>query len=269
MSSRCIGLNRIISPSLSLPDFIQLAVDVGATSIELRNDLKGVSIYDNMDPNVVKQMCKDAQIQIESINALQRFNDIEPRIEELKLLIDDAQAIGCKAIVLCPINGIADDEDRALYLEQATKALSAYGPLLKEAGLLGYVEPLGFRQSSLRTKKDAVSAIEQSGFAEYYRLTHDTFHHHLAQEEMFFAKQTGLVHLSGVQTAKPIDSMLDCDRVFITKQDKLGNREQIQRLMKEGFEGVFSFEPFAAQVQELSTEELKRALKESIQLLFP
>lgn len=268
MSNRCIGLNRIINPSLSLPDFIQLAVDVKATSIELRNDLKGVSIYDNMEPDSVIQMCKDAQIQIESINALQRFNDTVPRLEEMKMLIDEAKAIGCKAIVLCPINGIAENEDRTRYVQQATNALSLYGPLFKEAGLLGYVEPLGFKQSSLRTKKDAVSAIKQCGFAECYRLTHDTFHHHLAQEEMFFAKQTGLVHLSGVQTAKPIDSMLDCDRVFITKQDQLGNREQIQRLIKEGFAGVFSFEPFAAEVQELSTEELKKALKESMQLLF-
>ena len=85
---------------------------------------------------------------------------------------------------------------------------------------------------------------------------HDTFHHHLAGETEFFPERTGIVHISGV--ADPdvaIEEMLDPHRVLVDDADRLENVPQIRELLARGFEGPFSFEPFAPEVHALTDAE--------------
>ncbi len=74
---------------------------------------------------------------------------------------------------------------------------------------------------------------------------------------------TGLVHISGVTDPDvTISAMRDPHRVLVDADDRLGNVEQMRALIDQGYEGMFSFEPFAAEVQQL--EDPGAALKDSM-----
>ncbi len=47
---RRFALNRITCPSLGLEDFFRLAAELGLSKVELRNDLPGGRIVDDMPP---------------------------------------------------------------------------------------------------------------------------------------------------------------------------------------------------------------------------
>ena len=51
------ALNRMVAPRLSLVDFLDMAVSLGADAIEIRNDLKGIEIEDGTPPQVVREQC--------------------------------------------------------------------------------------------------------------------------------------------------------------------------------------------------------------------
>lgn len=51
------ALNRMVAPRLSLESFVDLAVELGADAIEIRNDLKGIEIEDGTAPEVVRDLC--------------------------------------------------------------------------------------------------------------------------------------------------------------------------------------------------------------------
>ena len=108
-------------------------------------------------------------------------------------------------------------------------------PMLRARGLVGLVEPLGFPVSSLRTKRQALDAIDAAGAADVYQLVHDTFHHHLAGETEFFPDRTGIVHISGVvDPAVEVDAMLDPHRVLVDPGDRLENLAPDPRLWSGG-----------------------------------
>ena len=108
----------------------------------------------------------------------------------------------------------------------------------------------------MRTKRQAVQAIDEAGGGDVYRLVHDTFHHHLAGETEFFPERTGIVHISGVVDPDvAVDDMLDPHRVLVDDADRLENVPQIRQLVALGFDGPYSFEPFAREVQELADPE--------------
>lgn len=262
-----IAINRILCPSLSLVKFIRLAEDIGVEAIELRNDLTGTSLTDQLTTLEVRKLCEKSNISVHTINALQRFNNSSPNINGLERLLAKAKALGCKAVVLCPINGIEQDKDESCYITQATQALKAFGPLFEQNKIQGYIEPLGFQGSTLRTKASAWEAIQASGFSHCYKLVHDTFHHHLSGETEYYAKLTGLVHLSGVRPGKKKDELVDSDRILVDSDDVLGSKEQVHALQESGYDGLYSFEPFSSSVQVLSYEELKTALQQSIMYL--
>ena len=136
-------------------------------------------------------------------------------------------------------------------------------PILDARGLTGLVEPLGFPVSSLRLKAEAIRAIEAAGGKGTYKLVHDTFHHHLAGETEFFPEWTGLVHISGVtDPSVAVDDMLDAHRVLVDGQDRVENLPQIRALLDAGFEGPYSFEPFATEVHDLA--DPAQALRDSL-----
>ncbi len=240
------ALNHITTPKLSVEAFFALARKLGITEVELRNDTPDV--VNSVAPEAVKAAAAQAGVEIVSINALYPFNvwsgDLPARAVALA---DYARAAGAKALVMCPLNDGAPVSHADL-----VAALKAMAPILRERGLIGFVEPLGFPISSMRTKRQAVAAIDAAGGGDVYRLVHDTFHHHLARETEFFPERTGIVHISGVVDPDvAVDDMLDPHRVLVDAADRLENLAQIRELVALGFDGPYSFEPFAREVQDL------------------
>lgn len=251
------AINHIAAPGLAPADFFAMARRLGATEVEIRNDTPDVT--GRWTPEAVKDAAGEAGVTILSINALYPFNlwsgDLPARAEALA---DYAAACGARAVVMCPLN-----DGRPVGHSRTVAALEAFAPLLRARGLGGLVEPLGFPVSSMRTKGEAVAAIEEAAGWDVYRLLHDTFHHHLSGETAIYPRRTGLVHISGVaDPAVAVAAMLDAHRVLVDDRDRLENVAQIRALSAGGYEGPFSFEPFAAEVLELADPET--ALADSI-----
>jgi len=251
------AINHITAPKLSLEEFFATARNLGLTEVEIRNDLPDV--VGTVDPAAVKAAAEKAGVTIISINALYPFNawsgDLPARAVAMA---DYAAASGAKALVMCPLN-----DGTAVSFDDLVAALKAMKPILEERGLTGLVEPLGFPVSSLRTKAEAIKAIDAADGGDVYKLVHDTFHHHLAGETEFFPERTGLVHISGVvDPTVSVADMLDAHRVLVDGGDRLENIAQIRALEAAGYDGPYSFEPFAAEVHEL--EDPVAAVKDSI-----
>lgn len=246
------ALNHITTPGLRPAEFFALARELGMAGTEIRNDLDGNAIVDGTPPVEIVTAAQAAGVDILTINALQRFNEWTPeRATEAENLADYAAACGARALVLVPTN---DETGREDGVRQANlrAALAGLAPILAERGLLGFVEPLGFEACSLRNKSEAVAAIKDTAGGEVFRLVHDTFHHHLAGEDAIFPEMTGLVHISGVSDPSvSVSDMRDSHRVLVDAEDRLGNVAQIAALIESGYDGVLSFEPFAAEVQAL------------------
>jgi 2-keto-myo-inositol isomerase len=264
-------LNRIISPQLPLPEFFQFASDLGFESVELRNDLAGKEILDGLPDDTVRNLLNVARIKPLTINALYPFEDVrtlDANLAKLKWLIAEAKRINCSQIVLCPLNEAGDPRSPAQRADQLVTTLNAFGPLFAEAKMTGLVEPLGFSVSALRTKKEALAGISQCDYPGSYKLLHDTFHHYLGEETDFFPAETALVHVSGVLPGKARSAIADSDRVLVTGDDILDNRGQVATLLKSGYTGPFSYEPFSQEVQNLPIATLKNNLQNSIRYLF-
>jgi 2-keto-myo-inositol isomerase len=271
-----IGLNRILFPTANLEEFFKLSSHMGLHKIELRNDLPGAGIIEPYSPEQVKALSQKYNIKILTINALQKFNlgAILPEVlQELKELIRLSVAIDCEAIVLVPNNDANDKRDSDVMMKEILAALKTFGPLFEDNGIWGYVEPLGFEECSLRSKVVALQAIQESG-CKNYKIVHDTFHHYLGpdtddtlRKNDYDISYTGLVHVSGVESNIPSNQFKDDHRILITDKDNLKNFEQLELLMKQGYKGNFSFEPFAKEVQRMETETLKAAINRSIEFI--
>lgn len=251
------AMNHIATPRLSVEDFFAMARRLGVTEVEIRNDLPDV--VDTVAPARVRAAADAAGVTILTINALYPFNvwagDLPDRAERLA---DYAADCGAGALVLCPLN----DGSKVAH-SRVVAALDALKPILEARGLTGLVEPLGFVTSSLRSKAEAIAAITEADEDGTYRLLHDTFHHHLAGEVLLYPHRTGLVHISGVSDpVLAVEQMLDAHRVLIDADDRLGNAAQVRALLEGGYDGPFSFEPFAAEVHALADPET--ALRTSI-----
>ena len=241
--------------------------------IELRNDLPGKEIIDDYSTEEIKELSKKYGVEILTINALQKFNlgtILPDTIEELKKLIALSSSIDCKAIVLCPNNDVDDKRSPDKIFKETVASLKAFGPLFQDSDMQGYLEPLGFEECSLRSLMTAMKAIQESGYSTY-KIVHDTFHHRLSPDTFDTIKNeydisyTGLIHISGTKCDMPINEYRDNHRVLVTKQDRLQTKEQLELLLKLGYEGNISFEPFSKSVQEMEIESLKSVIDNSIE----
>lgn len=244
------ALNHMVAPQLDLPAFFALARELGITDVEIRNDIAGRPMADGTHAARVKAAAEEADVAILTINALQRFNDwTSARETEAIALAQYARDCGALALILVPLNdgtGHASGERQ----RNVRTALRALSPILSGNGLVGLVEPLGFGTCSLRSKREAAEAISDVGGP--FKLTHDTFHHHLAGEPDLFPGLTGLVHISGVvDPMLSVAEMRDAHRVLVDSGDRLGNLEQIRALSEGGYLGPLSFEPFADELRAL------------------
>ncbi|MGG7517835.1 TIM barrel protein [Allorhizobium undicola] len=254
------AINHIAAPRLSVDDFFAMTRRLGSTEVEIRNDLPDV--MGTVDPAAVREAAARHGVTILSINALYPFNVWSGDLpERAKRMAAYAKACGAKALVMCPLN-----DGTPVSFEDVVAALKAMKPILEENGIIGLVEPLGFPISSLRKKSVAIDAIKAAGGEGVYKLMHDTFHHHLAGETEFYPEWTGLVHVSGVtDPAVTVDAMLDAHRVLVDGADRLENIPQVKALLAAGYEGPFSFEPFAEEVHAAADPE--GALRESIDFI--
>jgi 2-keto-myo-inositol isomerase len=257
------ALNHMVAPRTDIDSFFDLAKRLEIDGVEIRNDLKGTAIADGTAASVVRSAAEKHGVRIISINALQRFNDwTKERADEARDLADYAVACGAEALVLCPVNDWRFRPGEQARLDGLRQALSELLPLLSTRKLKGLVEPLGFPESSLRLKREAIEAIGATGGSATFRVVHDTFHHAISGEAAVFAAETGLVHISGVDDdAIQLASMRDAHRVLVGPGDRLDNLRQIAALTAAGYSGPFSFEPFAESVH--NTADIAAALKGS------
>ena len=251
------ALNHMVAPRLNHTAFFDLTRKLGLDRVEIRNDLKGVALADGTSAAEVGAAAKARGLRILSINALQRFNLWDDaRAAEAAALIAQAAASGAEALVLCPVNDVNYTPSPSERRDALRKALNGLKPMLKAAGIVGLVEPLGFAECSLRFKEEAVDAIEAIGGAGAFRLVHDTFHHFVAGEKKMFPGHTGLVHISGVtDRSATAATMRDPHRLLVDAADRIGNIAQLRALRAGGYSGAVSFEPFAASVHDSPTIE--------------
>jgi len=257
------ALNHMVAPRASAEALFGMAAELGLDAVEIRNDLAATAIADGTDAAVIRAGAARHGVRILSINALQRFNDwTGERAVEAQALADYAAASGAESLVLCPVNDWRFRPGERARLDGLRRALSELGAILRGRGIIGLVEPLGFAECSLRSKREAVEAIDATGGGETFRLVHDTFHHALAGESAVFPERTGLVHISGVEENDlPFSGMRDRHRVLVGPHDRLDNVGQVRGLIKGGYSGFFSFEPFAESVHALA--EVHSALRQS------
>jgi len=267
LAPTAFALNHIATPHLNCASFFDLARRVGLDIVEIRNDLAGVPIVDGTSPSIVRRQAQSAGVRILTINALQRFNEWnEHRAAEARELARYVRDCGAQALVLVPVNDASYRPGERGLAQRLREALRELKPILADAGVLGFLEPLGFEICSLRSKREALAAIDDIDGAAVFQLVHDTFHHYLSGETDIYPSRTGLVHISGVDDPSlMVADMRDAHRVLVDEHDVLGNIAQIGALRAGGYRGVFSFEPFAARIQE--APDIERRLRDSISLI--
>jgi len=260
-------VNRKIAPSLSIPQFFKLVSQLGIHNVELRNDMPGGRVTDDLSGDEVKALAGESGIRIVTINALYPFNQLnEEVLQRARQLLSDAQAVGAESLVLCPLN-----DGTPFSAADTISALKTLAPLFADAGIQGLVEPLGFPQSSLRSATQAQTLIREAGVP--FRLLIDTFHHHLFEdaeqtfEQAIDIQQIGLVHLSGVTDPRPVSELTDEERIMLTADDRLRSKEQVERLEKMGYTGLYAFEPFSSVMNSWQEADITREIRNSIQLL--
>ncbi len=262
-----LALNRMVMPRRRFAAFAAAARELGVTEVEIRNDLPGVEIADGTAPDTVRRQAASAGVNILAINALQRFDDWNTtRAAEAETLARYARGCGCAALVLCPVNDPADSRSAAERHSALCSALTGLAPILRSVGVRGLIEPLGFPQSALRTKRAALEAMRETGTGNDLALLHDTFHHYLSGEAELFPNQTGLVHASGVEDhALELNAIVDDHRVLVGCNDRLGTMSQLRQLTAAGYAGPVSLEPFAPSIRD--TPNILEELMHSMELL--
>jgi 2-keto-myo-inositol isomerase len=95
------------------------------------------------------------------------------------------------------------------------------------------VKTVGFEESALRRKSDAVTAMYDAAGENHFWLMHDTFHHYLSGEDIYFPDLTGFVQVSGVENSGvAVAEMRDKHRVLVGHADKIGNLKQLYTLLE-------------------------------------
>ncbi len=275
ITKKRFALNRIISPGMSLEEFFRFTSGLGLSKVELRNDINDGRILDGMDPAEAARMASEKNIRVISINALQKFNLAVVRAkarDELMQMLDIAAAITCPAIVLCPNNDPSDARSSEQRFAETVESLAVFGPFFEKAGILGYIEPLGFGISSLASLISARDAIKESGFG-CYKVLVDTFHHYIGPDSSdilgadYPVGLTGLVHISGVESDIPPSDYRDAHRVLVGPSDRMHSKKTMEALDRQGYVGDYSFEPFAVEIQALSGQALASAIRDSLEYL--
>ncbi len=259
-------LNHMVAPRLDYNEFFDLALRLGVNAVEIRNDIATAKMG-NKNAKAIGKLAKDKGITIINVNALQRWNQwSKAKADEAKKLAEYTALTGAKNLILVPTNDTKFKPSNEARLAGIRESLAHLKTILKDHGLIGCVEPLGFVECSLRLKAEAIAAINDVGGAKRFKVTHDTFHHFVAGEKQIFGAHTGLIHVSGVTDKKhDASTMRDPQRVLVDADDMIDNRGQVKRLFADGYKGYVSFEPFSAEVHK--EKAIARAIARSMDYL--
>jgi len=260
-------INRKIAPNLGIEPFFQLVHGLGLNKVELRNDMRSGKVTDDLSHEEVRELAQRYGLEIVTINAVYPFNQADDALlAKTEGLLKDANGVGAKALVLCPLN-----DGTPVSAEETIAALKKLAPLFAKYGVEGLVEPLGFPVSSLRSAVHAQALIRDASVP--FRLVLDTFHHHLyekAEDEFengIDIDNIGLVHLSGVEDTRPTAELTDEERIMLSEGDLLKSVAQVQRLERMGYRGVYALEPFSSIMESWSTADIEREIRQSLSLL--
>lgn len=240
---------------------LSLAVETDCIGVEVRNDLDG-DLFDGSEFALAGEAARDQGLRLLALSEVSAFNDMSDRAyESVERLAVAAKDCGAEAIILIPRNdGRAGTEKERI--KCLRESIVKFAPVLEKNNVLGFVEPLGFEQSSLRSKTEIVDVLEELDLTDRFKLVHDTFHHHLAGGGAVFPKHTGIVHVSGVvESNVPIEQLRDDHRVMVDGEDILYNIPQLHKLTANGYTGPVSVEVFSPQVHNLKNP--KAALLDS------
>ncbi|EOC1473999.1 TIM barrel protein [Cronobacter turicensis] len=256
-------VNRKIAPALDIPAFFKLVNRLGLNKVELRNDMASGKVTDDLSPEQVRELAARYEIEIVTINAVYPFNQRTPAVRELtESLLKDAQAVGAAGLVLCPLN-----DGTPVGPTETLAALQDLAPRFAEYGIDGLVEPLGFPQSSLRSAAEAQTLIRDASVP--FKLLIDTFHHALYPQAAQALSQVdvsmiGLVHLSGVNDPRPLETLTDDQRLMLMPDDRLNTVAQIKALEARGYQGIYAFEPFSSSMASWREADIEREIVNSI-----
>ncbi|MGI7008374.1 TIM barrel protein [Citrobacter braakii] len=261
-------INRKIAPTLSIDRFFKLVQRLGLNKVELRNDMPGGKVTDGLSYMQIAEMADKCGLDILTINAVYPFNQLnEETLKKTEGLLRDARGVGAKALVLCPLNDGTPISDAV-----TIAAIKQLSELFATFGIQGFVEPLGFPFSSLRSAVHSQHLIQEAGST--FKIMLDTFHHHLYEDaEKEFAAHIdiagiGLVHLSGVEDQRPTTKLTDEERVMLTDKDVMENYRQVKRLEEMNYRGDYSFEPFSSTLADWNEAEIEKQIEHSIELLL-
>jgi len=239
----------------SFANLLALASETGCIGVEVRNDLGG-ALFDGAQPVVAGQKASEHGLRLLTLSEVSAFNDMSDRaFESANELATIAAECGADAINLIPRN-----DGEAISSKTRTQCLRdtlvKFAPVLEQHGVVGFIEPLGFEQSSLRSKSEVIDVLTELELTDRYKLVHDTFHHHLVGGGPVFPEHTGMVHVSGVVAENlTASTMRDDHRVLVDKKDVLNNLEQLSSLYSNGYSGPVSVEAFASEIHNIDEPE--------------
>lgn len=253
----------------SFSALLNLADDLNCSGVEVRNDL-ATEIFDGLDGTAAADLAKEHGVRLLALAEVPAFNDKTHRA--IQAASDLAEmAAGCEAegIVLIPRNDGIESHDKTSRDERQQTlhwTLSRLIPVLETFDIKGFIEPLGFSSSSIRSKNEVADVINSLNAKDRFAIIHDTFHHALALEEELFPDHTAIVHFSGVRQAElTVSEMKDEHRELVDQDDVLNNTEQISQLRAAGYKGPFSCEAFSPAVHGLDNP--RAALSECFQYI--
>jgi len=244
-----LALNHLLVPHLPVADLLDLALALKVDAIEL-----SATCVDAGSLAGVRTLCRDRGIRLLALHALHAFDiwDDERRRRAL-VLCGQARDCGAEGLVLRPVKDPADPRSRAERVRGLRTALSALAPMLREHGLFGFVEPLGFESCALRHKRDAVESIKGIGGLDVFRLVHDCRQHRLSGEQALFPELTAIVHASAGIAGPGIPA------------DMADDAAQIRQLLAGGCSGHLAFAPPAEDGQ--GATDFRPLLAEHVRLL--
>ncbi|TPL10958.1 TIM barrel protein [Mesorhizobium sp. B2-4-14] len=259
------GLNRMCLPHRPLSEFLDLAVEVGAEAVELRNDLPGLEIADDRPLSEVRDLVQQSGLAIASVNCLEDFNALVDLSYAEKLITSTAE-LGAPFLVLCPLFLEGHGWSEAEAARNLRRGLKSLAPILSDHDVVGLVEPLGMPTSTLHSQTAAVDAIEDVNGWQNFAILHDTFQFWRAADTVIHYDRIGLVHVSGIAPGtKDHSDLREPDRGFVFAGDRARNRAQIRDLRDHGYDGVVSMEPFDPCVHD--DPAIARRLKQSFDFL--
>lgn len=259
------ALNRTCAPQLPLQEFITLAGTVGVQAVEIRNDIEGREFADGTPAADVRARLDAAGLTVASVNALQRFNEWTPaRAKEAEAIVAYAAALGAPGVVLCPVHNEDHGWTTAEAEHNLRDGLRNLRPILRDHGVIGYVEPLGMKGSTMKRQDMAVAAVSDIDGWNDYQLCYDTFQFFRCGDTQLFPQHIGLAHMSGIaRTDQAPAELVEPDRGLIFLGDRVGNIAQLRALKAAGYQGFVSMEPFSPTVQ--TDPELAARLRASLE----